>query len=168
MWIALLLGAAAGCTSRLPNSTPTGTLAPSTATHPLPAPPWKAYSNEDFKFAFDHPEEVEVLVETDGPFQVLVYTDPQAPFYVRATREYLPGDVSYLLDTPSTGQRKYGPYSWDVFELPNGYGDAMGFTPPIFALQMEAGDVLYSLLFYGQGTTTELQDRIVSTFRVLD
>jgi hypothetical protein len=129
---------------------------------------WLKYSNEDYGFELDHPVEVHLQAQSDGPFQILVYTEPDSPFYLRATRDYLPADVDYLLDTPATGSQTIGRYTWKTYSLPNGYGDAIGFSPPIYALQLENNAILYSVLFYHQDSLTDLQSQILSTFHVLD
>ena len=99
---------------------------------------------------------------------MLVYTDPENPFYFRASRDYLPNDALYLLDTSPTGTQTLGQYTWQTYSLPDGYGDALGFSPPIYALQLEVNSVLYAVLFYNQDSATDLQLRILSTFRVIE
>jgi hypothetical protein len=130
--------------------------------------PWATYLNEDFSFAFDHPQEVLVDPQTDGPFQVVIYADPERPFYIRATRDYLPSEVLYFLETPASGAITIGGYRWQTHLLPNGYGDAVGTSPPIYALRMEISSVLYSVIFFHQDALNELQLRILSTFRISD
>ncbi len=129
---------------------------------------WKTYANEDFGFSFAYPPEIPLEVQTDGPFQVVVHDDPRQPFYVRATRDYLPNDLLYFLDTPSTGAITIGDNQWKTYALPNGYGDAVGTTPPIYALQMEVDSVLYAVVFFEQDSLNELQLRILSTFTLRD
>jgi hypothetical protein len=140
------------CSSLPPESTPSET--------------WNTYVNEDYGFSFDYPQEVLLDVQTEGPFQVVVHDDPEAPFYVRATRDYLPNELLYFLEAPSTGATTIGDYQWQVHVLPNGYGDAVGTSPPIYALRMERNSVLYSVVFFEQDSLTELQLRILSTFKV--
>jgi hypothetical protein len=62
----------------------------------------------------------------------------------------------------------YGPYVWLTYNLPDGYADATGVSQPIYALQMQAEDVLYSVVFYNQDSLTEVQGQILSTFRLLE
>jgi len=152
VWLmALAIG---GCSTSPPESTPTET--------------WNTYLNEDFGFSFAHPQEVVLEVQTDGPFQVVVHDNPEGPFYFRATRDYLPDDALYYLEAPSTGAITLGDYQWQVHVLPDGYGDAIGTSPPIYALRMEVGSILYSVVFFDQDSLTGLQTRILSTFRVAD
>ena len=129
---------------------------------------WVTYSDVTYGFEFDTPAGLPVHTQTDGPFQVLVYTDPENPFYFRASRDYLPNDALYLLDTSPTGTQTLGQYTWQTYSLPDGYGDALGFSPPIYALQLEVNSVLYAVLFYNQDSATDLQLRILSTFRVIE
>jgi transglutaminase-like putative cysteine protease len=131
------------------------------------APTWATYSDDNYGFAFNYPSDLTIETQA-APFQVLIFTEPEAPFYFRATRDYLPNEIVYFLDTAATGQRKIGEYTWTTYYLPNGYGDAVGFTPPLYALRTEVGNVLYSALFFNQDSTSELQDQILSTFRVLE
>ena len=131
------------------------------------APSFATYTNVEYGFEFDYPAQVEVRVE-EKPFQLLVYTESANPFYVRATRDFSPGDAAYFLDTSSTGELVYGPYVWLTYNLPDGYADATGVSQPIYALQMQAEDVLYSVVFYNQDSLTEVQGQILSTFRLLE
>ena len=126
------------------------------------------YANEYYNFAVDYPSDVNIYVQSDGPFQLIVYTDPKNPFYIRATKDFLPSDVAYFLDTSPIAETKYGTYVWQTYYLPNGYGDAVGFSPPIYALQMQTGDVLYTIVIFNQDSLTELQAHILSTFRILN
>jgi hypothetical protein len=129
--------------------------------------PLATYTNVEYGFEFDYPAQVEVRVE-GKPFQLLVYTESADPFYIRATRDFLPGDVTYFLDTSSTGELVYGPCVWLTYYLPKGYADATGASQPIYALQMKAEDVLYSVVFYNQDSLTQVQGQILSTFRLLE
>jgi len=147
--VALISGA---CSALPPDSTPSES--------------WNTYFNEDFGFSLSYPQEILLEVQTDGPFQVVVHDDPKRPFYVRATRDYLPNDSLYFLEAPSTATITIGDYQWQTHVLPNGYGDAVGTSPPIFALQMEVDSVLYSVVFFEQDSLNELQFRILSTFRI--
>jgi hypothetical protein len=67
------------------------------------APSFATYTNVEYGFEFDYPAQVEVRVE-EKPFQLLVYAESANPFYIRATRDFLPGDATYFLDTSSTGE----------------------------------------------------------------
>jgi len=164
----LLLLTVAGCSSPSlapPSEVPESEMTPS---HAAFAAPFTTYTDEYYNFAVDYPSDVEVSVQSEGPFQLLVYTDPENPFYIRATRDFLPGYVAYFLDTSPIAETAYGAYVWQTYHLPNGYGDAIGFSPPIYALQMQAGDVLYTIVFFNQDSLTELQAHILSTFRILN
>ena len=130
-------------------------------------PSLATYTDIEYGFAFDYPAQVEVRVE-EKPFQILVYTESTNPFYIRATRDFSPGDATYFLDTSSTGELAYGPYVWLTYYLPDGYADATGVSQPIYALQMKAEDVLYSVVSYNQDSLTEAQGQILSTFRLLE
>jgi hypothetical protein len=147
-----------------PSEAPKSEIPPS---HTTFTAPFTTYTNENYNFAIDYPSEVEVSVQSEGPFQLLVYTDPENPFYIRATRDFLPGDAAYFLDTSPIAETTYGTYVWQTYHLPNGYGDAISFSPPMYALQMQAGDVLYTIVFFNQDSLTEWQAHILSTFRVL-
>ncbi len=114
----------------------------------------------------DPHSEVQVEVIDKGASQVRVHAGTNEPFQVTGTRDYLPGDVLYYLDTPSSGEREIGENVWSEFVLPNGYCDAVGCSPPIYALQMESGHVLYRVIFTSQNTTTEFQEQILSTFKI--
>ena len=159
----VFLGAVACSASPAADGHPTDARYPAETSNP-----WVTYSNEAYRFEFDVPAGIPVRTQTEGPFQVLVYTDPENPFYVRASRDYLPSDALYLLDTSPTGTQTLGGYTWQTYSLPNGYGDAIGFSPPIYALQLEVNSVLYAVLFFDQDSATDLQMRILSTFHVIE
>lgn len=125
-----------------------------------------SYLNEDYAFAFDYRTDVTIEV-SEKPFEVRVSAGAANPFSISATRDYLAGDVTYFLDTAPSGQRVLGEYTWQAYELPEGYCDGSGCSSPIYALQMEAGQVLYKVVFHDQATTLPLQEQILSTFRVL-
>jgi len=147
-----------------PSETPESGMTPSHATL---AAPFTTYTNEYYNFAIDYPSDVEVSVQSDGPFQLLIYTEPENPFYLRATRDFLPGDVVYFLDTSPIAETIFGAYLWQTYNLPNGYGDATGSSPPIYAFQMQASDVLYTIVFFNRDSLSELQAHILATFRIL-
>lgn len=100
--------------------------------------------------------------------QVKVHVGAGEPFQVIVRIDYSPADVLYYLDTSAIGERKIGENLWSEFILPDGYCDATACSPPLYALQMESGDILFTVTFYSQKTTTELQEEILGTFRVLD
>lgn len=158
-------------TIRRPTATPTS-LPEATQTHTPRLVPtisgWKSYLNENYAFAFDYPSDVALEVSEKGPFEVRVSADGDNPFSISATRDYLPGEVTYFLDTAPSGQRVLGEYTWQTYELPEGYCDGPGCSPPLYALQMEVEQVLYKVVFYDQATMTPLQEQILSTFRLLN
>lgn len=124
------------------------------------------YRNEQYAFAFDYPNDVRIEV-SEKPFEVLVSTDTANPFSISTTRDYLPGDVIYFLDTAPGEQQTLGGHTRQTYELPGGYCDGTACSSPVYALQMEAGQNLYKVVFYNQATMTPLQEQILSSFQVL-
>ena len=98
--------------------------------------------------------------------QVKVQIEPANPFEVMVTLQYTPADMLYYLDTPSSGERTIGENVWSEFLLPDGYCDAC--STPIYALKMDAGNILVTVIFHSQETTTELQEEILATFKISD
>ena len=98
--------------------------------------------------------------------QVKVHAGTSDPFLVTAARDYSPAEAALYLDTASVGEREIGESLWSEFLLPDGYCDASRCSPPIYALRMGLGAVLYTVTFTSQDRTTELQESILSTFRV--
>lgn len=131
----------------------------------IPSSSWNTYVSENFAFSFAYPQDVSIEIQTDGPFQVVIFDDPDQPIYVRATWDYSPNDLLYFLDTPSNATTDIGDYQWQIYRLPDGYGDAVGTSPPVYALQMEVDSVLYAVVFFNQDALTSLQHRILSTFK---
>jgi len=108
---------------------------------------------------------LELPLKGDTP--VIVHTTDEEAFHISATREYPAGDVTYFLDTAPSGMRAFGDLAWQTYELPHGYSDGPTVSPPILALQMEAGGVLYTIVFHNQRSIGQLQEQILSTFRFL-
>jgi len=100
--------------------------------------------------------------------QVKVQIEPGDPFEVMVTLQYTSADVLYYLDRPSSGERTIGENIWSEFLLTDGYCDATGCSRPIYALKMEAGNILFTVIFHSQKTTTELQEEILATFKISD
>ena len=100
--------------------------------------------------------------------QVKVQIEPGDPFEVMVTLQYTPTDALYYLDTPSSGDRTIGENIWSEFLLPDGYCDATSCSTPIYALKMEADNILFTVIFHSQETTTELQEEILATFKISD
>ena len=98
--------------------------------------------------------------------QVKVQIGPGDPFQVTGSLEYSSADVLYYLDTAAIGERTIGENIWSEFLLPDGYCDAAGCSSPIYALQMDSGNILFTVTFYSQKTTTELQEEILATFKI--
>src|SRR5574341_1954500 len=124
---------------------------------PTAEPAWETFTNQEYGYQFEYPAGARVEVTNKGS-QVKVYAGTGEQFHVAATREYMPGDVLYYLDTPALGERTIGGNVWSEFALPDGYCDADRCSPPLYALRMEAGDVLYTVTFTSQDTTNELQE----------
>lgn len=126
----------------------------------------RVYRNEQYAFAFTYPNDVTIEV-TEKPFEVRVSTDTADPFSIIATQDYSPGDVIYFLDTAPSEQRILGGHTWQTYELPDGYCDGPACSSPVYALQMESGEILYKVVFYDQATMTPVQEQILSSFQVL-
>ena len=104
--------------------------------------------------------------------QVKVQIEPGDPFEVMVTLQYTSADVLYYLATPSSGERTIGENIWSEFLLPDGYCDATGCSAPMYALKMESkmksGNILFTVIFHSQKTTTEMQEDILATFKISD
>lgn len=133
---------------------------------PTAEPVWVTFTNEEYGYQFEYPAGVKVEITNKDAGQVRVDAGAGDPFQVTATREYSPGDALYYLDTQAVGERRIGKNLWSEYSLPDGYCDAVGCSPPLYALQMESAGVLYTVTFYSQETTTEQQEKILSTFRI--
>jgi len=133
---------------------------------PEVGPAWISYKNPEYGYEFKYPTEARVEVTIEDVGQVKVHTAMDDPFQIVVRGEYLPGEVLYYLDTAAVGERTIGENTWSEYVLPDGYCDAPVCSPPLYALQMEAGNILFTITFYSQKTTTELQEEILATFRV--
>ena len=129
-------------------------------------PAWITFSNQEYGYEFKYPSEVRVEVVPEDASQVKVHIETDHPFEMTVRMDHSPNDVFYYLDTTANDERKIGENVWFEFILPDGYCDATGCSAPIYALQMEWGDVLYTATFRSQETTTELQEEILGTFKV--
>jgi hypothetical protein len=133
---------------------------------PEAEPAWITFTNQEYGYEFRYPSEARVEVTLKDASQVKVHIETDHPFQMTVKADYSPSDVFYYLDTEASGQRTIGKNVWFEFILPDGYCDAIGCSEPIYALQLEWGDVLYTATFQSQETTTELQEEILATFRI--
>jgi len=174
--VAFVLTSAAACAGSPPDGPEEPTVRVSVPTEGFQAthtsapltPSWTVYVNDFYRYGFDYPPGTVLEVMDKDAGTVSVDTGSGDPFFVDARMDYLPGDVTIFLDTASIGQRSIGRIVWLEFALPEGYCDGPGCSPPIYALRMEYPGVLYTVTFYSQSTTTELQESILATFRILD
>lgn len=146
LWAAFLLGCQ--------------TATPIVSAEPMPG----TFTNEEYDYQFDYPAGAVVEISDKGNSQIKVHAGIDDPFQIIATRDYFPLDVTYYLDTRAARERKIGSNRWFEFVLPNGYCDASMCALPIYVLKMEAGNILYTVTFYSQDTTTKLQEQILTTF----
>ncbi|NIM94555.1 MAG: hypothetical protein GTO18_12715 [Anaerolineales bacterium] len=128
---------------------------------------WNTFINDIHHYAFDYPNSA--IVETVGKdtSSIQIQTGTEETLLLDALTEYLPGDVIYFLDTTSIHQRQIGSFIWFEYVLPDGYCDGPSCSPPIYGLQMEHGKILYRVTIYSQESTTEIQDMILATFRII-
>ena len=131
-------------------------------------PAWITFKNQEYGYEFRYPSNARVDVLLDDASQVKVQIEPANPFEVMVTLQYTSADVLYYLDTASNGERNIGENVWSEFLLPDGYCDATNCSRPIYALKMEADNILFTVVFHSQKTTTELQDEILATFKISD
>jgi len=129
-------------------------------------PAWITFKNQEYGYEIRYPSAARVDVTLKDASQVKVQMEPGDPFEVVVTLQYTSADVLYYLDTPSSGERTIGGNIWSEFLLPDGYCDAVGCSTPIYALKMESGNILFTVIFHSQKTTTELQEEILATFKI--
>ncbi len=133
---------------------------------PEVGPAWITFTNQAYGYEFKYPNEARVEVALKDASQVKVHIETDHPFEMTVSMDHSPTDVFYYLDTKANDERRIGENVWFEFILPDGYCDATGCTKPIYALQMEWGDVLYTATFRSQKTTTALQEQILATFKI--
>ena len=133
---------------------------------PAVEPAWITFKNQEYGYEFRYPSEARVDVTLKDASQVKVQVGPGDPFEVIVTLQYTTADVRYYLDTPVSGERTIGENIWSEFLLPDGYCDAVGCSAPLYALRLASGDILLTVIFFSQKTTTELQEEILATFKI--
>ncbi|MCI0549677.1 MAG: hypothetical protein L0287_01845 [Anaerolineae bacterium] len=131
-------------------------------------PAWITYTNQEYGYEFKYPGTVRVEITLEDASQVKVHAGVGDPFQVIVKIDYSPGDVLYYLDTAAIGERTIGENTWSEYVLPDGYCDATVCSPPLYALQMESRGILFTVTFYSQKSTTELQEKILGTFKISD
>lgn len=129
-------------------------------------PAWITFKNQEYGYEFQYPREARVDVTLKDASQVKVQIGPGDPFEVNVTLEYTSADALYYLDTPVSGERTIGKNIWSEFLLPDGYCDAAGCSAPMYALKMESGNILFTVVFFSQQTITQLQEEILATFKI--
>jgi hypothetical protein len=135
---------------------------------PIPevGPAWITYTNPEYGYEFKYPNEARVEVVLKDMSQVKVHIETARPFQLTVSADHSSTDVFYYLDTAANDERQIGENVWFEFVLPDGYCDAVGCSAPLYALQMEWGEILYTVTFESQETTTELQEEILATFKI--
>ena len=135
---------------------------------PLPEvePAWITFTNQEYGYEFRYPTQARVDVVLEDASRVTVHIETDPSFELTVRMNHSPKDVFHYLDTEATDERKIGENVWFEFILPDGYCDGLDCVAPIYALQMEWGDALYTATFRSQETTTELQEDILATFKV--
>jgi len=125
------------------------------------------YRSQEYRFVSQYPSEVVLELPLKGETPAIVHTRDGEAFHISARKGYLPGDAVYFLDAPPSGMLALGDNVWQTYELPQGCLDGPSVSPPMLALRMEAGGVLYTIPFRGQMNISPVQKRILSTFRPL-
>ncbi|UCF61635.1 MAG: hypothetical protein JSV37_02830 [Anaerolineaceae bacterium] len=171
IWGVIILVAtlASGCNTFSEPEMPSPTLSPSQELTPgsFTAEGWNTFINDAYHYAFDYPNSAIVEVMDKSTETIRIQTSGNDLFLLYALVDYLTGDVTYFLDTAPIGQRQIGDFIWLEYFLPDGYCDGPDCSPPIYGLQMEHGDTLYRVMIYSQESTTEIQDVILATFRII-
>jgi uncharacterized protein YwqG len=127
---------------------------------------WITFTNQEYGYEFKYPSEARVEVTPKDASQVKVHIETDHPFEMTVSMDHSPTDVFHYLDTQASDERQIGENVWFEFKLPDGYCDAISCSEPIYALQMEWEDILYTATFRSQETTTELQEEILATFKI--
>ena len=135
---------------------------------PEVGPAWITFTNQEYGYEFKYPSQARVEVTLKDASQVKVHIETDQPFEMIVSIDHSPTDVFYYHENQANDERQIGENVWFEFILPDGYCDAVGCSEPIYALQMEWGDVLYTATFHSQETTTELQEEILATFKISD
>ena len=129
----------------------------------------ETYSNNEYRLSFKYPSDFTIeenLVSTSNYLQVVVNKNQDGSFSIKASKNYLPGDVTYFLDTEATGQETIDTRVWKTYYLPDGYGDGPEpSTTPIYALQVEVDGILYTAVFGNQTSITSTQKQVLSTLQ---
>jgi len=153
----------------LPEATGTPEIPSPTTPTVNPTANWKTYTNNEYKLTFKYPAGFTIeenLVSTGNYLQVIVNKNQEDSFVIKASKDYLPGDVTYFLGTEATGQETIGTKVWKTYYLPNGYGDGTeSSTAPIYTLQVEVNKVLYTAVFGDQSSTTPIQEQVLTTLQ---
>ncbi|MBU3935273.1 hypothetical protein KJ909_01230 [Patescibacteria group bacterium] len=134
---------------------------------------WKTYKNDKYELEFKYPSNYSFF-EYDNDqhniqkLQIFIKKGEAVFLEIWVNKKYLPGDTQYFLDTQSNGIKNISANAWKTYYLSQGYCDGPGCSPPIFALQTEKNNILYSVSFQNQSEITDLQEKILSTFRFTD
>ena len=131
---------------------------------------WKTYTSTEYGFGFKYPSNytIDENVRT-SLIQVIVNKSEKDSFNIGVSSDYKPANVKFFLDTEATGERKINDTVWQEYSLPQGYGDGgESLSSPVFGLQTEKDKLLYTITFYGETKTSEIQNQILSTFKFLE
>lgn len=148
-----------------PSTEPTATPSPTGE----PTADWKTYNNQRLKFLFQYPQDYEfnVIPRDDGSgFTLMLGPNNDSLFRISARDKYSKPEALYFLDTPSTGKITINDKMWNIYYLPTGYGDGgtVGSGQPVYGLQLENNQILYTITMYNQKEINSQQNQILSTF----
>jgi len=132
-----------------------------------PTAGWKTYENDINKFSVNYPDDVTFEEnQTGGGIQIIFNKFKPNSFTIHAQTGYPPTQPQYFLGATSNGSRKIGEITWNTFYLSKGYQDASNLeTTPIYALQLEQNEILYSIYDFKSTQIPEQIIQILSTFK---
>lgn len=131
---------------------------------------WKIYANFEYKLSLRYPESysLEENIPPNNEWIQLIFNKSQEnEFNIKADKEYSEAQVKYFLDYESNGEMAVNNTTWLTFYLPKGYGHG-GPTTPIYGLQTEKNNILYSVSFSDVQEPSPLHRQILSTIKFND
>ena len=133
-----------------------------------PTANWKIYVNKSLGFEVMYPPLVQIDKELNDQYNRLtIFKGDGLNFEVRLREK--PKEISldnyYYMDSPIARKIALLNGSVNVYEMPNGYCDGPECSKPFTAVVTQNDSNLYHISFFGDAELSDIENRILSTFR---
>ncbi len=133
-----------------------------------PTEAWVTYTNKQYNLSFKYPSNFiieENVIPTNNSLQIIINKGQKNTFSVNASANFSSTDATYFLDAEPTGKVIIDGITWKDYYLPTGSSHG---TEPIYGLQNQTNEILYTVTFFNQNSINPIQNQILSTFKFIN